>query len=555
MTDTVTNWLKMAAGARLSRRVALWVFASVIAIEAVILVPSLTSRREELLAQLRQTALTQAALVMTMAGPDTVGQALVDHLYHLASQPNILGFALYGPDAALVGRSGDVPRTPAAFSGKPIAGVDDGSRIDVRFGEEGWLRGHVLVVRCDAAGVDKALWAYALRIVGLVVIISLVVTAGTLLALQPLVITPVLRLRAALVRAGESVQRNQLSLVFDTKGIGNQDEVADVAMAFQQMYRQIVDAIGQRQAAQVSLQQSLAQVNAFSQVLNKELEQGRQIQANFLPQQLPEVNGWDLAAFFRPARQVAGDFYDVFLLPDGKLGLVIADVCDKGVGAALFMALIRSLIRIFCGHAFEKLDHAVVGRIVEPACPLSEDGSWPASCRTLEAVRLTNAYILGNHGELGMFATLFFGVLDPASGTLDYINAGHEPPLMLKGNCIQARLLPCGPAIGLVENARFTVKRTLMEPGATLFAYTDGLSEARSPQDELFGRARLEAFFAERCFATTAELFARIQKALAAFTQNAAQEDDITLLALRRVQGSGGKQPRHDRRGTIATTA
>jgi len=531
MTDTRPGWLKMA-GARLSQRVALWVFASVIAIEAVILVPSLIHRRQELLRQIRQTAQTQTALVMAIAGPQATDQALLDHLRRLTSQPNILGAVLYGPDGARIGGFGELPQSTAK---NPSVVMDpQGLRADVAFGTQAWLNGHQVVVRCDASALSPDLWAYALRIAGLVVIISLVVTAGTLAALQPLVIRPVLNLREDLVRAGQSVERGEKAPDFHTNRIDRQDELAQVAAAFQQMYRRIVETVAQRQAAQASLQQSLEQVNAFSRALNKELEQGRRIQANFLPQHLPLVQGWEFAAFFRPARQVAGDFYDVFELPDGKFGLVIADVCDKGVGAALFMALIRSLIRIFCGQAFEKRDHAVVGRLVEAACPLGDDGQWPASCRTLEAVRLTNAYILGNHGELGMFATLFFGVLDPASGTLDYVNAGHEPPLIVNHHRIRAKLTPSGPAVGLAEQARFTVRRMVMEAGDLFFAYTDGLSEARSPGDEMFGRPRVESLLAAQPLVATSELIAHIQHTLAGFTQDAPQEDDTTLLVVRR---------------------
>ncbi len=115
------------------------------------------------------------------------------------------------------------------------------------------------------------------------------------------------------------------------------------------MYQQISDAISERKRAQGALQESLTQVEAYSQALNDELEKGREMQTNFLPGQLLHKPGWEIVAYFKPAHQVAGDFYDAFELPRGYLGLVIADVCDKGVGAALFMALFRSLIRIFSG--------------------------------------------------------------------------------------------------------------------------------------------------------------------------------------------------------------
>jgi serine phosphatase RsbU (regulator of sigma subunit) len=523
--------------ARLSQRVALWVFVSVVVIEAVILIPSLHNRRQELLAHIREKVGLQAALVMT---PDGDGQALGNagaNTKRLEIVSQIKGAALYGPDGSLKERWGEAPLGLSSFEGRPnaILTAGDPSRADVLFSGKPWLRDHRLVLRCDTSAVFPQLWGYGLRIAGLVVIISVFVTIGTLTALQRLVINPVLSLRADLIRAGENVGRRDMVPVFHTAGLRRRDELGEVARAFHHMYRQIVEAINQRQAAQASLQQSLEQVNVFSLALNKELEKGRQIQANFLPQKLPAVQGWDIAAYFRPARQVAGDFYDAFALPDGKLGLVVADVCDKGVGAALFMALIRSLIRIFSGQTTEGSGKVAIPVITQPECDLTDDGRWSASCKTLEAVRLTNAYILSNHGQLGMFATLFFGVLDTQAGTLDYVNAGHDPPLIIGDHGIKAKLMPCGPAIGLAEDAVFTVQSALLTPGDVFFSYTDGLTEARSAQDELFGRRRLEDALTNRCFTSAGSLLTHIQANLAAFTQNASPEDDITLLAVRRL--------------------
>src|SRR6185295_3398345 len=146
----------------------------------------------------------------------------------------------------------------------------------------------------------------------------------------------------------------------------------------------------------------------YAKSLERELEIGREIQRSFLPEELPRAEGWEIAARFRPARQVAGDFYDAFALPSsGRIGLVVADVCDKGVGAALFMALFRSLVRATAtGMAWEA----------------------DAAAGLLRVVRLTNDYIARTHGRSNMFATLFFGVLDPATGDLAYVNGGHEAP-------------------------------------------------------------------------------------------------------------------------------
>ncbi|HEV8610636.1 MAG TPA: response regulator, partial [Thermoanaerobaculia bacterium] len=134
----------------------------------------------------------------------------------------------------------------------------------------------------------------------------------------------------------------------------------------------------------------------WAKSMERELDIGREIQASFLPDELPRVAGWEIAARFSPARQVAGDFYDAFPLGSGvQIGIVVADVCDKGVGAALFMALFRSLIRAFAERAFA-------------------DSSSSDPARIQSTIVSTNDYIARTHGSANMFATLFFGVLDPA---------------------------------------------------------------------------------------------------------------------------------------------
>ncbi|MDE3089520.1 MAG: response regulator, partial [Chloroflexota bacterium] len=152
--------------------------------------------------------------------------------------------------------------------------------------------------------------------------------------------------------------------------------------------------------------------------LERELEIGREIQFSFLPDALPQPPGWEIAARFLPARQVSGDLYDVFALHgDAQIGLVIADVCDKGVGAALYMALFRSLLRVTSNLDYFADRH-------RPSAP-----SNPAA-NLKNAVALTNNYIARTHEQASMFATLFFGILDPATGALIYINGGHQPPII-----------------------------------------------------------------------------------------------------------------------------
>ena len=166
-------------------------------------------------------------------------------------------------------------------------------------------------------------------------------------------------------------------------------------------------------------------IEAYSRVLDKELENCRQIQKSFLPSQLPELFGWDIEEFFFPARHVSGDFYDAFMLPGGYAGLVIGDVCDKGVGSALFMALYRSLIRVFSGQA--QLNRSLINTQSQTVGGAFDSASirQQNQVEAIRTVALTNEYIAQDN-EMCMFATVFFGVLDPENGKLIYINGGHE---------------------------------------------------------------------------------------------------------------------------------
>ena len=249
--------------------------------------------------------------------------------------------------------------------------------------------------------------------------------------------------------------------------------------------------------------------------LERELEIGREIQLGFLPDEIPAPAGWELRAHFRPARQVAGDFYDAFVLPGGRVAIVLADVCGKGVGAALFMALFRSLFRA----------------LAEPQFAAASDVS--EGLRT--TVQGTNDYIARTHGRANMFATVFFGVLDPASGTLEYVNAGHELPMVLAADGgVRTRLAPTGPAVGLMPDLTFGVGRECIGRGETLLAYTDGVVDARNPAEESYGEERLMALLTDNA-ATAEALLERVDAALGVHVADAAQFDDVAMLAARRI--------------------
>jgi serine phosphatase RsbU (regulator of sigma subunit) len=264
-----------------------------------------------------------------------------------------------------------------------------------------------------------------------------------------------------------------------------------------------------------------------------ELEKGQEIQREFLPRTIPNLPNWEIAARFQPAGKVSGDFYDVFIIEGGYMGLVIGDVCDKGVGSALYMALFRSLIRVYCAQMAEQQEIPTEGmdRASALSCTRTAECSDPRDC--LQAVSLTNDYIARIHGEEGMFATIFFGILDPASGRLNYTNGGHEPLLQLGKQGIKNQLRPTGPAVGMMPDMSFGIQEADLGPGDILLGFTDGLTEARSPADELYTRARLDSLF-DPPADTAGALLARIETNVHAFMDMAPRNDDITMLAVQR---------------------
>lgn len=252
--------------------------------------------------------------------------------------------------------------------------------------------------------------------------------------------------------------------------------------------------------------------------LEREFNIARDIQKEFLPAQLPEVPGWEIASYFKAAKEVAGDFYDAFLLPDGKLAFLVADVCGKGIGAALFMTLFRSLI-----HAASTTDQ------LSP----SEKRIFTPSERLLHAISLTNNYVAETHETASMFATVFIGILDPGNGNLFYINCGNDAALIAdKSGKVHTELRPTGPAVGAIAQAKFAVKEIVLGQNDTLLAFTDGIPDTLNINGDFFGNERLRAYLSNNPTATN--LLNNIQLGLTKFIGEAEQFDDITLLALKR---------------------
>lgn len=316
---------------------------------------------------------------------------------------------------------------------------------------------------------------------------------------------------------------------------------------FDVYHQQVAESLASQAAVVLNNRQLNEQHTALMRI-KREMEIGREIQRSFLPNGVPQPEGWELAAQFLPALEVAGDFYDIIDLPHGHIGFVLADVVGKGITAALFMAIIRSLYRALFQQYYVNVGAGTStpetsGGYESSARPTMTPFSFVDREALLNAVRLTNAYLINNHGESYVFATLFAGLLHPQTGRLLYVNAGHIPPYVLSpnsasGRSIRERLQPTGPAIGLLPNQRYWVAETVLTPGDLMYAFTDGVTDARNPLGAEFGSARLEQVLAQPV-ATAETLLAQIQQTLADFCGSAEAYDDITELALRREDIAG----------------
>jgi len=208
--------------------------------------------------------------------------------------------------------------------------------------------------------------------------------------------------------------------------------------------------------------QTFAQAEVQRQVA-RELEQAGRLQSSFLPEEPPQIPGFQVAAILRPARQTTGDYYDFIPLPDGRYGIVIADVADKGIGAALFMTSSRSLLRAYA----------------------AEYAAAPEQVLLSANRRITQ----DTHG--GLFVTLFYGVLDPHNGLLEYCNAGHNPPYLLEPGGEAASLPKTGVPLGIFPDATWQRRQVSLPPGSLLALYTDGVTETSAADETLFGEERL----------------------------------------------------------------
>jgi len=236
----------------------------------------------------------------------------------------------------------------------------------------------------------------------------------------------------------------------------------------------------------------------------EEMQAAAAIQQSILPGPLSSSDGTsriDLHADMRPAREIGGDFFDYFLIDEHRLAFTVADVSGKGIPAALFMAVSRTVMR--------------------------NTGAADMAARMADANRLLSA-----ENAACMFVTLFHGVLELTTGRLRYCNAGHNPPYLLRAGGARETLKATGIPFGIDPDRPYGIAETLLAAGDSLFLFSDGITEATSPTDEIFGEARLEKVLDNARGHRAAELVAEVIAATAEFAAGAEQSDDITCLAL-----------------------
>jgi sigma-B regulation protein RsbU (phosphoserine phosphatase) len=244
--------------------------------------------------------------------------------------------------------------------------------------------------------------------------------------------------------------------------------------------------------------------------MEQELQMARAVQASLLPDQTPQFPGWEFAARWQPAREVSGDFYDFVPTHRGPLALVIADVVGKGMPAALFMALSRTIVRASVGD----------------------------SPSLAESMARANRLVCADAAE-GMFVTAFCALLSPETGEVTYVNAGHNPPLLCKqgdggeGEPL-TELRPTGMALGVLEDSPFEQRRLHLEPGDFLLLYTDGVPDATGAGAQRFKMERLRRVILAHQHESAAGILAALERAIGEFTGAMPQFDDIAILIAKR---------------------
>lgn len=339
-------------------------------------------------------------------------------------------------------------------------------------------------------GIDRAIQT-VLVLVALVCVAAVAVVAMASVALARKLTTPLSHLLEGVERIGGGDLTTQLE-------VHTGDEIETLANAFNHMTASLQQHI-----------RDLTAVTAEKERIGAELNVATKIQKDMLPNifpAFPERREFDIYATMDPAKEVGGDFYDFFMVDDTHLAVVMADVSGKGVPAALFMVIAKTIIK----------NQALTGESLD------------------QVFQRANDQLCENDGE-GLFVTAFMGLLDLKDGGFTYVNAGHNPPLLRrKGGTYEYLKLDPGFVLAGLEGMTYDTAHLTLAPGDTLYLYTDGVTEALNPEEELFGEDRLRAALndPQAIHLPVAQLLPYLRAALEQYARGAEQADDITMLGI-----------------------
>jgi serine phosphatase RsbU (regulator of sigma subunit) len=374
------------------------------------------------------------------------------------------------------------------------------SDVDVIMFSEGRFekRSLLLATKASLAGIFGELLSKKNPITQ-IALSALIAIAFVLMIFEAVALLFGIRIATGITRAIRSLHRGARRIAagdLDTPTeIPNEDELGDLAFSFNQMAL----------AVKKGREEAVAR-----EILERELRNAREIQQRLLPHEMPQVPGFEICGTSLPSRQVGGDYFDFIEMESGILGVAVGDVSGKGLPAALLMANLQASL-----HA-QVLSSRAVGELVG---------------------RLNN--LLVRSTDKHMFATFFYGLLDRNLSTFTWANAGHNPPILLRSSGEVERLKAGGLILGFLADQVYHQKEVGLEPGDVLVLYTDGITEASAPRSEkekreLFGEDRLLDVVRSGRDGTAPEIQARILEAISGYTAGTPQEDDITLVIIKR---------------------
>ena len=516
---------------RIIGMIAIFTLAGLVSAGAVIVLLAVESERDSAEAT---TVVLAESLARSLASPESLSDQDIESLLETErSAAQLSGVWLFDTQGRLAARAVARPEVQTSVAegvlgreeilaarqalrgsevivGREGAGVYSGTAPI--FDSSGELAGAVRIeLSLDGVGTALELyrWQYILGVIGLLILVLILAWFLAKRLARPL---------GLMVRAARSVEAGRApepSVTASLRGISlTRDEYGTLAGVFIDMAQEVgarevrLNALVEERTQEIS--EKNRALESAQKVLQEDLNMAHAVQAALVPQDFPEDPRVSVSASMTPAREVGGDFYDAFMLDDGRLAFAIADVSGKGVASALLMAVGRALLR------------SAANEFPDPSAAVAEANNQLCSMNPKE-----------------LFITAFFGVIDLNLGTLTYVNAGHDPPYMMNGTDQPTELTHTGGiALGVLPGLPYSELTIPIDAGTSLFMFTDGITEAQNTGGELFGKERLENLLITTRAEAPETMIGSILGDLGQFTVNAQQFDDITCIAVR-YEGGG----------------